>query len=92
MWKKPTLLVLIMFAQLAFLFIADRNFQQGVKDHAGLMRETLPAKGVAPNQIEALAGVMDDMAFEVASHVRIIAWLLITFNFVGGLLALPKRE
>ena len=92
MWKKTILLVLIMFAQVAFLFVADRNFQWGVKEHVRLMRDTLPAQGLAPNQVDALAGVMDDMAFEVAGHVRLVAVLLIMFNFAAVSVALSKRE
>ena len=92
MWKKTILLMLIMFAQMAFLFVADRNFKQGVKAHVALMREQLPAKGIAPNQVDALARVMDDIAFEVGGHVRMVAVLLIMFNFAALSLALPKRE
>ena len=90
--KKAILLAVITLAQMGLLFVADQNFKRGVKEHVSLIRETLPAKGLEPNQVEALADVMDNMVYDISGHIRLITTLLIMFNVAAVSLALSKRE
>ena len=92
MLKKAGLLVLLMVAQVVFLFAADRVFKQGVKDQVSLMRQALPAKGIPPNQVDALAGVVEDAGYDASGHILLVAMLLVMFNTAAVFTATAKRE
>ena len=93
MWKKPILSLFFVLVQMLFIFAADQSFRQGMEGHVSRMRQNLPAEGMPPNQVDALAGVIRSVEFNVSGHILLVGLMLIIFfNTAAVSRAFRERE